>query len=176
MPDIQPLKQIEGVVVVALQEHGDERGRFVETYRRDWVPGAREMVQSNRSDSRPGVLRGLHYHLFQSDFWYVTRGRVVAGLYDYRESSPTAGSWDLVEMGEGAEIGLYIPPGVAHGFYALTDVTLTYLVDQYFDGSDEFGIKYDDVGISWPEGDRILSERDRSNPPLAGIPAENRPA
>ncbi|MCA1834632.1 MAG: dTDP-4-dehydrorhamnose 3,5-epimerase family protein [Actinomycetota bacterium] len=178
MSEVQPLKQIDGVFVVSLQSHGDERGRFIETFRKEWIPGAQEMVQGNRSDSKQGVLRGLHYHLFQSDYWYVVAGRAVAALYDFRESSSTSGNWDLVEMGDGADVGLYIPPGVAHGFYAVTDVTLTYLVDQYFDGSDEFGIKYDDpqVGIVWPEGDRILSERDLANPPLDGVDAENRPA
>lgn len=178
MAEIQPLKQIEGVYVVSLQEWADERGRFVETYRRDWIPDAREMLQANRSDSKAGVLRGLHYHLFQSDFWYAPSGRALAALYDFRESSPTTGNWDLVEFGEANEVGIYIPPGVAHGFYALTPVTMTYLVDQYFDGSDEFGIRWDDpqVGIAWPEGERILSERDRTNPLLAEIPVENRPA
>jgi dTDP-4-dehydrorhamnose 3,5-epimerase len=176
--DVQPLKQIEGVFVVSLEQMSDDRGRFVETYRREWIPGAAEMVQANRSDSRAGVLRGMHYHLFQADYWYVTKGRAVAGLYDFRESSPTAGNADIVELGDGAESGLYIPPGVAHGFYALADLTLTYLVDQYFDGSDEFGIRFDDpqLGITWPAGERILSDRDRGNPALAAIPAENRPA
>src|SRR5438093_5049116 len=156
VPDVQPLKQIDGVYVVSLQQWPDERGRFTEIYRREWIPDAREMVQSNRSDSHAGVLRGLHYHLFQADYWYVISGRAVAGLYDFRESSSTGGSWDLVELGDGAETGLYIPPGVAHGFYAVTDLTLTYLVDQYFDGSDEFGIRHDDpqVSIGWPDGER----------------------
>ena len=178
MTDSQPLKTIEGVYVVSLQSFTDERGRFIETYRREWIPGAQEMVQSNRSDSRAGVLRGLHYHLFQADFWYAPSGRAIAALYDFRESSPTSGASELLEFGDGNEIGIYIPPGVAHGFYALTDVTMTYLVDQYFDGSDELGIRFDDpqVGINWPEGQRILSERDRSNPLLSEIDPENRPA
>jgi dTDP-4-dehydrorhamnose 3,5-epimerase len=175
--DVRSLEQIEGVYVVSLIEHADERGRFVETFRRDWIPGAREMVQANRSDSKAGVLRGLHYHLFQADYWYAPSGRAIAALYDFRESSKTRGAWHLVEFGEANDVGIYIPPGVAHGFYALTPVTMTYLVDQYHDGSDELGIRWDDpaVGIVWPDGERILSDRDRSNPLLAEIPSENRP-
>lgn len=175
--DIQPLKQIDGVYVVSLQAFPDERGRFLEYWRREWIPGSREMLQANRSDSRSGVLRGLHYHLFQADYWYAPSGRAIAALYDFRESSPTSGANELVEFGESNEVGIYIPPGVAHGFYALTDVTMTYLVDQPFDGSDELGIRWDDpqVGIVWPEGERVLSERDRSNPLIAEIPVENRP-
>jgi dTDP-4-dehydrorhamnose 3,5-epimerase len=176
--DVQPLKTIDGVYVVSLQSFSDERGRFIETFRREWVPGSREMVQGNRSDSKAGVLRGLHYHLFQADYWYAPSGRAIAALYDFRESSPTNGASELIEFGDANEVGIYIPPGVAHGFYARTDATLTYLVDQYYDGSDELGIRFDDpaVGIDWPSGERILSDRDLSNPPLAEIPEENRPA
>jgi dTDP-4-dehydrorhamnose 3,5-epimerase len=64
---------------------------------------------------------------------------------------------------------LFIPPGVAHGFLAVTDLTLGYLVDRYFDGSDEWGIAWNDpeLGIDWPATDPVLSERDRNNPRLA---------
>src|SRR5439155_23397092 len=67
--------------------------------------------------------------------------------------------------------GLYIPRGVAHGFYAQTDLMLQYLVDQYYTGDDEFGVAWDDpdVGIDWPARDPILSDRDRANPPLADV-------
>lgn len=172
---VEKLKEIAGVVVVRLGAHPDERGRFVETYRRSWIPGAREMVQANRSDSRAGTLRGMHYHLFQADYWHLAGGRAVAGLYDFRASSPTAGASALIDLNG---IGLYIPPGVAHGVYAVSDATLTYLVDQYYDGSDELGFRYDDpaLSVAWPEGERILSERDRSAPLLADVPPENRPS
>jgi dTDP-4-dehydrorhamnose 3,5-epimerase len=64
-----------------------------------------------------------------------------------------------------------VPPGVAHGFLAETEITLLYLVDAYFSGEDEFGLMWDDpqVGIAWPAADPILSERDRSNPPLTEV-------
>lgn len=174
MAYVEESKEIAGVYVVRLEEHPDERGRFVETWRRRWIPHANEMVQSNRSDSRAGVLRGLHYHLFQTDYWYLASGSATAALFDFRASSPTFKAPSLVDL-DG--VGLYIPPGVAHGFYAHTDCTLTYLVDQEFDGSDELGIRFDDpeVAIAWPEGERIVSDRDRSNPLLSEIAAENRP-
>jgi dTDP-4-dehydrorhamnose 3,5-epimerase len=74
-------------------------------------------------------------------------------------------------MGRGAEVGLYIPPGVAHGFQALEDATLTYLVDRSYDPDDELGLAWDDpaVGAGWPLDDPILSDRDRSNPQRAAI-------
>ena len=83
-------------------------------------------MQCNRSDSKPGVLKGLHYHHNQIDYWYVPIGRPRAALVDIRQHSPTYLNTYMVEMGEENEIGLYIPSGVAHGFIALTDVTLTY--------------------------------------------------
>jgi dTDP-4-dehydrorhamnose 3,5-epimerase len=63
---------------------------------------------------------------------------------------------------------LFIPPGVAHGFYAETEFVMVYLVDAYFDGSDEDAFAWNDpdLGIVWPSGDPILSDRDRGNPSL----------
>ena len=84
MPDVLKLVDavgvdIAGVFVVQPTLHGDERGLFIETYRREWIPGAREMIQSNRSNKQAGALVGLHYHLHQSDYWYIPFGtaRVV---------------------------------------------------------------------------------------------------
>ena len=177
MAEVQESQQIKGVYVVRLLSHPDERGRFVETFRRRWIPGCREMVQGNRSDSQPGVLRGIHYHLFQADYWYVPTGSSFVALVDMRQSSPTFKTVETLEMGDQNEIGLYIPPGVGHGFFALTPVVMTYLVDQEFDGSDELGVRFDDpsIGVPWPDGDRIVSERDRENPFLSDIAEENLP-
>lgn len=81
---------IHGVINVQLQPYGDERGRFTEFFRREWFPQRDwRHVQSNRSDSRAGVLRGLHYHFNQVDYWYVISGRLRVGLADLRRSSPT---------------------------------------------------------------------------------------
>ncbi len=161
-----------------LQAHADDRGRFIETYRQEWFPGARPMVQGNRSDSRAGVVRALHYHLHQADYWYVPQGRIFVALFDLRRSSPTRGQALTIEIGEGAEIGVYIPPGVAHGFQAVTDATLTYLVDEYYDASDEHGVAWDDpdAAIPWPIADATLSDRDRANPKLQDILEESLPA
>ena len=74
MPDIRESDRIAGVFVVEPTIHGDQRGLFIETYRREWFPGAREMIQGNRSNKQQGALVGLHYHLHQSDYWYVPVG------------------------------------------------------------------------------------------------------
>jgi dTDP-4-dehydrorhamnose 3,5-epimerase len=168
---------IAGVVVVEPDVHGDERGRFVETYRRSWFPAGREMVQANRSDKEAGALVGLHYHLHQADYWYVPRGRARVVLHDLRQGSPTEGATLALEVGEGNEVGVFIPPGVAHGFAAITDLTITYLVDQYYNADDELGVAWDDpaLAVDWGVGDPIVSKRDRTNPRRADIPAGRQP-
>jgi dTDP-4-dehydrorhamnose 3,5-epimerase len=135
------------------------------------------MVQGNVSFSKAGVLRGMHFHYRQADFWLVPSGRVRAALHDLRRSSPSRGVTETIEMGEDNPVGVYVPKGIAHGFRALTDSVMTYLVDEYFDGSDEHGVRWDDpaLGIDWGASAPIMSERDRQNPPLAAIPEGSLP-
>lgn len=157
--------------------HEDERGRFVETYRRSWFPLGREMVQSSRSDKAAGSLVGLHFHLHQADYWYVTRGRARVVLHDLRVGSPSDGATVVLELGDVSERGVFIPPGVAHGFAALTDMTLTYLVDSYYNPADELGVAWDDpaIGADWGVSEPVVSERDRTNPRRAELAAGQRP-
>ncbi|NND76364.1 MAG: dTDP-4-dehydrorhamnose 3,5-epimerase family protein [Ilumatobacter sp.] len=177
MVEVRESERVAGVFVVEPTVHGDDRGMFVETYRREWVPGAREMVQSNRSNKQPGALVGLHYHLHQSDYWYVPVGTIRAVVHDLREGGPTDGATDVVELSGDNHLGLYIPPGVAHGFAALSDVVMTYLVDGYYNPADELGLAWDDpaVDADWGVADPILSDRDRSNPRRDALPVGRRP-
>ena len=169
--------QIEGVVIRALTRHGDERGGFTETYREEWFGGPK-MVQGNRSDSAAGTIRGLHFHHKQADYWLCLKGRLLVCMHDLRKSSPTFGVTQGLVLTGDTNTGVYIPPGVIHGFGALEDVTLTYLVDNYYDGSDEFGVRYDDpqVGFDWPIDDPILSPRDRDCPTIADLDPSILPA
>lgn len=163
---------IDGVILRPLIAHDDERGSFTEVYRREWVPGGDEMRQANLSLSRANVLRGLHFHRKQADYWCIVSGTAFIGLYDLRSGSETVRRKAEIRVSADEErLSLYIPPGVAHGFYAETDIALQYLVDQYFSGEDEFGVAWNDpdVAISWPAEDPILSDRDRQNPPLAEV-------
>jgi dTDP-4-dehydrorhamnose 3,5-epimerase len=163
---------IAGVYVVPLRSFADDRGYFFESFRKSWVPGVREMVQGNVSFSQAGVLRGMHYHLKQADFWLVPSGSVRAALYDMRVSSASRGRSETIELGQKHPFGLYIPKGVAHGFCARSDSMMTYLVDEYYDNSDERGVRWDDptLGIDWDITQPIVSARDRQNPSLADIP------
>jgi dTDP-4-dehydrorhamnose 3,5-epimerase len=175
---LEPSAVIDGVVVVRPDDHGDERGRFVETYRRAWFPAGREMVQGNRSDKQAGAVVGLHYHLHQADYWYVTRGTARVVLHDLRVGSPTDGATLTLDIGDEDGCGVFIPPGVAHGFAALTDLTLTYLVDQYYNPNDELGVAWDDadIGAAWGVDQPVLSDRDGQNPRRADLTPERRPA
>jgi len=178
MTQIVASDRIEGVKFTLLKAYADERGRFLETFRKDWFPERSwSLLQTNRSDSVAGVLRGLHYHFQQVDYWYVPSGRIRVGLADLRLSSPTCGAVETIEIGEERQIGVFIPVGVAHGFHALTNATLTYLVDNYYSGADELGVAWNDpdLAVPWQVTDPILSARDLANLRWKEIPADRLP-
>jgi dTDP-4-dehydrorhamnose 3,5-epimerase len=165
VPDITPSEVIKDVMLVEPDSHGDERGRFVETYRRSWFPLGREMVQANRTEKQAGAVVGLHYHLHQADYWYVLRGRARVVLHDLRVGSPTDGATLALDLDGDVDRGVFIPPGVAHGFASLTDLLMWYLVDNYYNPADELGVAWDDpdIGAAWGVTDPVLSARDKGN-------------
>lgn len=178
MSPIQESSLIKDVQIVTLKSFADERGRFMETFRKEWFPQRSwDIIQTNRSDSKAGVLRGLHYHFQQVDYWYVIAGKIRAGLYDLRPSSPTYKTAQTIEMGEENQVGVFIPVGVAHGFVALTDVTLIYVVDNYYSGADEFGVAWNDpaLGIDWGVKAPLVSSRDAANLKLKDISPDKLP-
>jgi dTDP-4-dehydrorhamnose 3,5-epimerase len=82
-----------------------------------------------------------------------------------------------MDLDETNALGVWIPPGVAHGFATLTDLTISYMVDSYYNPDDELGLAWDDpdVAADWGVPDPVLSRRDQANPRRSGIPAEFRP-
>ena len=177
MPTISESGVIADVVLVEADVHGDERGRFVETYRRSWFDLGREMVQGNRSEKAAGAVVGLHYHLHQADYWYVLRGTARVVLHDLRVGSPTEGATLTLDLDGSRDGGVFIPPGVAHGFASLTDVLLWYLVDGYYNPADELGVAWDDpdIGADWGIAEPVLSERDQKNPRRSELDPAVRP-
>jgi len=165
-PEMKEACAIPGVLRIALPGGIDPRGCFSEVFRLRWF--GREFgdeVQVNCSVSEAGVLRGMHFHNRQYDLWYPCTGHIRAAFADVRVGSATFGLTDLLELrGEGS-CAILIPPGVAHGYLAVERSCLVYVVDRYFDGSDEYGIAWDDpdLGIDWGCPSPILSERDRGN-------------
>jgi dTDP-4-dehydrorhamnose 3,5-epimerase len=177
VPSITESETIADVWTVEPDAHGDRRGRFYETYRRSWFPLGREMVQGNRSDKTAGSVVGLHYHLHQADYWLCPRGRARVVLHDLRSGSKTEGATQHLEISDDNCVGVFIPPGVAHGFAALTDLTITYLVDNYYNPDDELGVAWNDphIAADWGVPDPVLSDRDKNNPLRVAIPADRRP-
>lgn len=151
--------------LIELKRFSDERGFFSEVGRvSDYLS---PLVQMNHSHSKPGVLRGLHYHLRQADLWYLIKGEAQVALADLRDRRSTI-VMQTFTLAEGDPHALYIPPEVAHGYLALTEVDLLYWVSEYYDGSDEYGVAWDDptLAIPWEVNDPILSRRDLANPSL----------
>jgi dTDP-4-dehydrorhamnose 3,5-epimerase len=186
---------LPGVRLGRVVRHADSRGSFRELWRDSAFPAlTREetgappgttarFVQANLSTSAAGVLRGLHYHRRQLDYWTVATGRALVALVDVRPVASGEAERAPVETHElTADDWVVIPAGVAHGFLALQPLELLYLVTNEFDNSDELGFAWDDpaVGVPWPridatpDGRPILSDRDRSNPSLAELVASLR--
>ncbi len=186
---------LPGVRYGAVTRHADGRGSFRELWRASAFPSLTpgetgapagsepRFVQANLSTSARGVLRGLHYHRRQLDYWVVVSGRALVALVDVRLVLSGTGDRPVVETRElAADDWVVIPAGVAHGFLALDPLELLYLVTNEFDESDEMGFAWDDpaVGVPWPavegtaDGRPILSERDRTNPPLEVLVASLR--
>ena len=188
----RPPSTFTGVRYGAVVRHADARGSFRELWRADDVAVVADgavaadgapFVQANLSTSAAGVLRGLHLHRRQLDYWVVSAGRAFVALVDVRPLLGGAAVSVPVETRElGPDDWVVIPAGVAHGFLAIEPLELLYLVTNLYDGSDELGFAWDDpaVGVPWPAipgspgGRPMLSERDASNPPLAELVARLR--
>ncbi|HHO68200.1 MAG TPA: dTDP-4-dehydrorhamnose 3,5-epimerase [Gammaproteobacteria bacterium] len=167
------------VLLIEPDVFGDARGFFMESWHRRRFAGAGldvNFVQDNHSRSGAGVLRGLHYQLQQPQGKLV---RVVAGevfdvAVDIRQGSPTFGQWTGEVLSEDNFRMLYVPPGFAHGFCVLSErADFLYKCTDYYNPGDEYGIAWDDpaIGIEWPGGPFILSDKDRANKPLADMAA-----
>lgn len=163
---------IEGVVIIEPEVFGDSRGYFMESFsqrdfERDVAPI--NFVQDNRSYSRYGVVRGLHYQrepYAQSKLVSCVVGKVLDVAVDIREGSSSYGKYVAVELSAENHRQLFIPKGFAHGFAVLSDEALfEYKCDEFYHPEAECGIAWDDpnIGIDWrlPKGDIILSEKDR---------------
>lgn len=169
--------ELEGVVLLEPQVHGDERGFMVETYRRDaWAElGVDvEFVQQNHSRSRRGTLRGLHFQTEpgQAKLVRCPRGRIFDVAVDLRRDSPSYGRWEGHVLDDEAHRQLFVPAGFGHGFAVLSDVAdVAYQLSSLYDPATEAGIAWDDpdVGVEWPVEEPLLSARDKSAPRLAEV-------
>jgi dTDP-4-dehydrorhamnose 3,5-epimerase len=165
------MKLPTGVQVHPMTTHADSRGEFTEIFREEWRTGL-SLVQWNLVRNRKGVLRGPHVHLIHDDYLMVVDGRSRVGLRDLRKGSDTEGLSATLDVGSDELMALVIPAGVLHGFYFPEPSTHVYAVTHYWDPvNDEYGCRWDDpgLGIDWGVSDPILSDKDRSLPPLAEL-------
>jgi dTDP-4-dehydrorhamnose 3,5-epimerase len=174
--------RLDGPILIVPELLGDDRGFFMETYRRSTfadlgVP--EEMVQDNHSRSRRGVVRGMHFQIGDGAAKLVRAGRgaICDVLVDVRKGSPTFGQWEAFELTEENAHVLYCPIGFAHGFCVLSDVAdVLYKQSNYYADATERGIAYNDpdVAIQWPipAHELIPSQRDSTAPRLADIADE----
>ena len=164
-------QNIPGVFVIKPQVFGDNRGYFMETYKKEIFETygiCGEFVQDNESCSTKGVLRGLHFQKehTQGKLVRVTSGSVFDVAVDVRPGSATFGQYVGVTLSSELKNMFWVPPGFAHGFLSLSDeMKMMYICDGAYDKDSDTGILYDDktIGIKWPVDDiskTIHSERD----------------
>lgn len=173
---------IADIVRIVPTRHGDDRGYFSEIFKDIWF---REhvadvaFVQDNQSLSvEKGTIRGLHFQIApfaQGKLVHCIRGAVFDVAVDIRKGSPTFGQWAAAELSGGNGVQLWIPAGFAHGFLTLEPATIVqYKVTAPYSAQHDRGLLWSDpeINIAWPveDGDVVLSEKDRAQPPLAKLP------
>jgi dTDP-4-dehydrorhamnose 3,5-epimerase len=172
--------ELDGVVLIEPEVHGDERGFMLESYSRDaWAQlgvGV-EFVQHNHSRSAKGTLRGIHFQTEpgQAKLVRCPRGEILDVAVDLRRGSPTYGQWEAHRLDDVAHRQLFVPVGFGHGFAVLSDIAdVAYQVSSLYDPATERGIAWDDpdVGVDWQVAEPLLSERDKTAPHLAEIAGE----
>lgn len=163
---------IKGLIEVTPRIFFDERGFFFETYQQQLFANSgipENFVQDNRSFSKKGVIRGLHFQkepYAQGKLVQVIKGKVLDVVIDLRAGSPTLGHYaKFILDGEKGNM-LYVPEGFAHGFAALQDTFLMYKCTNFYNKASESGICWNDpqLNIDWSITDPIVSEKDQILP------------
>ena len=172
-------QSIEDVILITPKVFGDNRGFFMETYKKtdfeqNGIIG--EFNQDNHSKSTKGVLRGLHYQEephAQAKIVRCIKGRIFDVAADIRKTSKTFGKYVKVELSEDNKKMLYIPKGFAHGFVALTEeVEIVYKTQGEYCPQADRGVMWNDkdINIEWGiDFEPILSEKDKNHPTLKEI-------
>ncbi len=178
---MKPLEtRLEGPILVEPTVFRDERGFFLESYRRSAYAGLGidvEFVQDNHSRSSLGVLRGMHLQtgVGQAKLVRCTLGSILDVVVDVRRDSPTFGEWEGQELDEDNLRQLFVPVGFAHGFCVTSArADVLYKTSSYYDPSVEMAIAYDDpeVGIEWPRGIELVPSAKDAQAPRLGEVAE----
>ena len=172
---------LPGLRIMTPKVHRDHRGFFLESFREEFFQGLDapvHFIQDNHARSEEaGVLRGLHYQAppaAQNKLIWVSRGAAFDVVVDLRRASPTRGKAYGLVLTADSFLRLFIPKGFAHGYMTLEPGTeFHYKVDHYYAPEREGGLRWNDpaLEIDWPKGDPIMTERDKTWPLLAELPA-----
>ena len=165
---------LTGLIEFTPRVFADDRGVFFETFSASLMAGAgatAQWVQDNQSNSKKGVLRGLHFQRpphAQAKLVRVGQGRALDIAVDLRRDSSTYGQHQMVELSASKANMLYIPAGFAHGFMALEDDTIfIYKCSDYYVPATEGGLRWDDadLAINWgTEVQPLISGKDNELP------------
>jgi dTDP-4-dehydrorhamnose 3,5-epimerase len=178
MPFIFTPTALPGVVVIEPKVFADDRGFFMETYKKsDFVPAGIDVdfVQENHSKSVAGTLRGLHLQRppkAQGKLIRVVAGEIFDVAADIRRDSPNFGRWVSVTLSAENRRSVFIPAGYAHGFCVVSpQAEVVYKTTDEYAPELEWGVRWDDpeLGIPWPVSEPLLSPRDSKWPTLTGI-------
>lgn len=178
MPFTFTRTRLPGVIIVEPKVFPDDRGFFMETYKKSDFIGAgmeEEFVQENHSKSTRGTLRGLHLQQSpkaQAKLVRAIEGEVFDVVVDIRRDSPTFGKWVSVTLSADNRRAVFIPAGYAHGFCVVSDeAQVTYKTSAEYAPELEFGVRWDDpqLAIPWPISAPRLSVRDSRWPSLAEL-------
>jgi dTDP-4-dehydrorhamnose 3,5-epimerase len=171
---------IPDVVLIEPQSFADARGSFMETWQLKKFAAAginADFVQANHSSSKQWVLRGLHYQIQQPQgkLVRVLMGEVFDVAVDIRRSSKTFGQWIGVTLSANNQRMLWVPPGFAHGFLAMSEqVEFSYYCTDYYAPEYERTLAWNDssLKIDWPlppNTQPILNGKDATAPHLGQI-------
>ncbi|MHB8585811.1 MAG: dTDP-4-dehydrorhamnose 3,5-epimerase [Thermoplasmatota archaeon] len=173
--DFAPLPEFPEIIRVTPRAFGDDRGWFMETYKRsDFAKHiSYDFVQDNHSRSLGrGVLRGLHCQndpTSQGKLVRVVEGEIFDVAVDVRRGSPTYCKWVSARLSAADRAMLWIPPGFLHGFQSLSETTeVIYKVTAEYDKATDRAIRWSDptIGVVWPIAVPILSAKDATAPLL----------
>ena len=175
--------ELAGVLIFEPRVFSDDRGWFMETWRRQQYKEAgieEDFVQDNVSFSRKDTLRGLHFQSPQSQgkLVQVLEGKVLDVAVDIRVGSPAFGKWVSAELSRENHRQMYVPAGFAHGFCVISETAVfSYKCTDYYNASTEMGVAWNDpdIGIDWQVDKPVLSQKDSGYPALKDIPIEKLP-
>jgi len=166
-------QEIKGVWVIEPKVFNDERGYFMESYKKkafEEYIGKVDFIQDNESKSTRGVLRGLHYQtgeFAQAKLVRALKGSVLDVVVDLRRSSPTFGKSMAIELTEENKKQFFVPRGLAHGFLVLSEeAVFSYKVDNEYSPLHEASLLWNDptIAIEWgiEIEELILSPKDKT--------------